>query len=156
MWKVYGEILATADLSSNLRVYQKVIFNRNITVRAMRTSFIVFNDPAFTDVSFNVYSMEGNTPKKLLYQSTNVFTKAAMISDTNGIREVFFEFDNAIFKGTDSYAFVPRGTSYTGTVSSHLAWKRGWPDPVHRLNVTSNVADIQRAPFDLYFIGSEL
>lgn len=154
--KVYGERLETSDLSSGLRVYQKVIFGSNIALRALRTSFVVFNDPAFTALSMNVYSMTGNTPKKLLYQSTNTFAKADVITEDHGLREIYFEFDYPVFKGTDSYAFVPRGTGYTGSVSSHLAWTRAWPDPVYRTNVSSGVIDIMRAPFHIYYIGDEL
>lgn len=157
-WGVFGKVLDTADLSSGKTVYQKVIFNSDIVLSGFQTWFVVYNNPTFTNLYFEVYSLSGTTAKKLLYTSSNVVTKAEMITHSYGIKGIPIKFDNVVFKGTDSYAFVPRGTSYTGTGSAYLAWKLAYPDPAYRTNVPlSSVANLGRSPFDISgFIGAKL
>ena len=106
-WKVWGEPLQTADLSGNLRVFQNVIPNRNIILRAVRIWIIFYNNPTITSLSMDIYSVDpdGN-PKELLHSATNSLTKAEMITDTNGVKEVFFEFNYPVLKSNDTYAFV--------------------------------------------------
>jgi hypothetical protein len=155
-WKVYGERLLTADLTSNLRVYQRVNFNSDIILKACRVWLIAYNDPSFTSLTMDIYSISGTTPKKLLHSSTNSVLKADMLTDTNGVKEIFFNFNSPTFKGVDTFGFVLRATGYTGTTSTHLAWKKAWPDPVYRLNVPVGLHVVGKSPYDIYFIGDEL
>lgn len=155
-WRVFGEPFATADLASGLRVFQPVIFNKNIVLKACRAWFIVYNNPTFTDLSMAIYSNSAGAPKKLLHTSTNAITKATMCTLTNGVKEVYFEFNYPVFNSTDTYHFVPRATGYTGSDSSHLAWRAGFPDPVYRTNVDSSYTKLGVSPYCLYFIGDDL
>lgn len=157
-WQVFGRVLDTADLSSGKSVYQPVIFNNDVILKGFQSWFVVYNDPTFTNLYFQIYSLSGTTAKKLLYTSSNVVTKSEMITLDYGIKGIPFLFDNAIFKGTDSYALVPRATGYTASASSYLAWKFAYPDPVYRTNVPlSSVANLGRSPYDISgFIGAGL
>lgn len=155
MWRVWGEILETSDLSGT-RVYQPYKPNKNIVIIGCRVWIVVYNDPSFTDLNMKIYSNDSDdAPEALLATSTDVRTKSEIITDTNGVKEIYFNFNNFGMQKNDTYNFVLNGSGYTGSSSSHLAWMRGYPDPVHRPNGFGYV-DLAVAPFALYTIGADL
>ncbi len=156
-WRVWGEILTTSDLNgTSTRVAQKVIFNDDLIVKACRAWFVVYNNPTFTTLGFKIYADNNNSPGALLFSSSQI-TKAEMVTLANGVKEVYFELNDYAFQATDVYWFVPFVTgAYVGNDTQHLAWKKAWPDPVYRTNVDSGAEKLHVAPYDLYFIGSEL
>jgi len=157
-WQVAYRQLDTADMSGTPTVYQKVIFPRNVVIRGFQTWFVVYNNPTFTNIYFQVYSLQGTTPKKLIYTSTNVWTKAELHTLAYGIKGFGMIFDDVVFRANETYAFVPRGTSYTGNTSAHLGWKLGFPDPAYRTNVPLlSRANMGRSPYDITgFVGDDL
>jgi hypothetical protein len=155
-WSVYGDSLLTTDLDGTNLKSQKVRFNKNVILKAIRAWFVHYNDPVYTSLYFRIYSDNNGVPGKLLYTSTNVILKSEYITLANGIKEAYWEFDCPAFKDTDFYHFVPIANGYTGTVSSHLAWKKAWPDPVYRTGLTIDATSQNESPFDIYFIGDEL
>lgn len=154
-WRVFGEWYSTAAMSDT-SISQPVIFNDNLVLRSCRIWIIAYNDPSFTSLSMKIYSDNSGSPKKLLHTSTNSPTKAEIITSTNGIKEIYFEFNYPVFKSTDTYQFVLNATGYTGTSSSHLAWRKAWPDPVYRTNVTSTYPKLGVAPYAITFVGADL
>lgn len=156
-WSVYGEVLSPSDIDgTTLRVAQKVTFNANVVVKACRAWFIVYNNPTFSTLGFDVYADDNDSPGAFMF-STTTRSKAELITLNNGIKEAYFELNDEAFTGTDSYWFAPKVTgAYVGNETSHLAWKKAWPDPVYRTSVDSGATMIAVAPYDIYFIGSEL
>lgn len=147
MWKVFGQKMTGAILN------QKVKFASNIDVIAIRTWFIIFNDPDFTGIKLNIYSMRGNTPLKKLATSTNTFLKADICTLENGVKEIYFDFENFQARAGEYYGIVPEIEGYTPALDSYVAWKKAWPDPVYRLGLTLGLKSKLNSPFDLYFIG---
>lgn len=156
---VWADPFETTDLTSNAR-FQSVTFGQDIILRAIRTWIVVYNDPAFTDLNMKIYSNEiiggNNTPKKLLATSTNVQLKADVHTLENGLKEIWFEFDYPVFNGADKYNIVINGTGYTYDVNSHLAWMKGFPNPVYSGGYTPAIETLPYAPYELYFIGASL
>lgn len=150
--------LDTADLSSGLTRYQKVIPTENTVLRGFQTWFFVWNDPTFTDIYFQIYSLQGTTPKKLLYTSTNSILKADLHTLDYADKGFGMLFDYVSLKGGESYALVPRATGYTATSNSYLGWQLGYPDPAYRTNVPLlSVTNLGRSPFKITgFIGDML
>lgn len=154
-WTVWGTELISTDLTSTA-IYQPITFNDDIILRAVRTWVIVYNDPVFTDLSLKIYSNDAGLPKKLLATSTNVITKAEMITETNGVKEIYFEFNYPSFNGADTYHFVLNGTGYAPAGGSHLAWMKAFPDAVYQGGYTPALETIGVAPYQLYCIGAAL
>jgi len=158
-WEVWGNPYLTGELSNTTR-HQPVIFHDDIVLRACRTWVVIYNNPVFTNLQMKIYSSElvggSQVPKKLLHTSSNSPTKAEIITLSNGVKEIYFDFDFPVFSANDTYHFVLSGTGYTGTTDSHIAWQKAFPDPVNRTGLTLSANDIGIAPFQLYFIGSEL
>ena len=153
-WRVWGDSFSTASMTDKSS-YQKVTFDKNYIIKAIRSWFVVYNDPAFTSIHARIYSDEAGLPRKLLATSTNVITKAQMITATNGAKEVYFDFNNFSVRQDNAYHVVINGVGYTGSDSSHLAWMKAFPDPILVTTPTLTANSIAVAPYQIYFIGSE-
>lgn len=154
----FGEICLTADLSPNLRVYQPVIFSKSRVLLACRTRFIYYNNPAFTNITLKMYSNNPatDTPDVLIHSSTTTWTKAQKLTLTNGVNETYFEWSQVNVRAGETYHFIPVATGYTGTNSSHIAWRKAWPDPQYRTNVDLVSGGLGISPFEIYFITAPL
>jgi hypothetical protein len=148
----------TADLTSGFTRYQKIIPTNNTVLRGFQTWFFVWNNPTFTDVYFEIYSLDGTTPRKLLYTSTNSILKADLHTLAYADKAFGMLFDDVALRGGEKYALVPRATGYTATSNSYLGWQLGYPDPAYTTNVpTSSVANLGRSPFKVTgIIGDDL
>lgn len=159
-WRVWGERLETGDLTSNPpRVSQSVKFNENVVLRGCRTWIVVQNKSliTLTGLTMKVYSDRAGAPGKLLHTSTKVWSGLSdIITLEHGVKEIYFDWDDPVFKSTDTYHFALAATTYTGDVDNHIAWRRGYPDPVYQTNLSILTTKITVFPFALYFIGSEL
>lgn len=159
MWKIIGRVADSGDLSGQpVSFYQGVKFHRDVIIRAFQTWFEIHNDPTFTSISFDVYSLSGTTPKKLICSSTNFLTKAQIHTQPYAVKGLRFDLADVAFRGTDWYALVPRAVGYSPTSTSYLVWKFGYPDPAYRLNVPlGSIANAGRSPYDVTgFLGAEL
>lgn len=151
-WRVFGERFETSDFTAPYRVYQPIKFasltSKNVRVKAIRTWFIVYNNPTFTSISLKIYSSRSGTPGSLLYTSSNSITKSQLITEDNGPKECFFEFDQPFaVDGNKQYVIVPVLTGYTGDDTSHVAWRRAFPDVVYDDNLTLTYVKLGVAPF---------
>lgn len=158
-WKVYADEFTTADLTG-VSKYQSVSFGSDLILVGVRTWIVVYNDPTFTNLNMKIYSNEVissvNTPKKLLATSTNVQAKSVIHTLPNGVKEIYFDFNYPAFNGLDIYNIVINGTGYTYAASSHLAWMKGYPNPVYSGGYTPALETLPYAPYELYFIGANL
>lgn len=156
-WRLVGTKILTGELSGTTH-YQPFTPTKNTILRAVRTSLIGYNNPSFTSINMKLYSDNGGVPGILIATSTNSQTPAALKPGalSHYVTETWFEFDDISLKADSMYHLVLNGVSYVGTESSHLAWMRGWPDPVYRegISVTFEVGRI--APHQFYLIGADL
>lgn len=155
-WTVWADDFTVGDMSG-VSKFQPVTFGKDLILRAVRTWIVVYDDPAFTSLNMKIYSNEGSyTPKKLLATSTNVITKAELHTLPNAVKEIWFEFDYPVFNGNDVYNVVINGTGYAPTGDKHLAWMKGFPDPVYSTAYVPAIETLPYAPYQLYFIGADL
>lgn len=154
-WRMYGDNYSTAA-ASDASIYQKFIPTNNTVLVAIRAKIIQNNNPSWTSASMKIYSYVGGAPRALIATSTNSVTKASISALNSFMAEVPFYFSNLILKGSESYAAVINFSGYTGSDSSHLAWKRSFPDPVYRTNVTTTFEGLLTTPFDMICIGDDL
>lgn len=157
-WRVFGDPWETGELENKTK-FVTIEFGSNKIIRAIRTWVIVYNDPVFTNLNMKIYSNEvvssDNTPKKLLATSTNTLTKAEIITLDNGVKEIYFEFDDFPVVGADKYNLVINGAGYAPTGSSHLAWRKAFPDPVYSGGFTPSIERMMYAPYEVYAIGGD-
>ena len=101
----YAWVIETGDLSGTA-INQKVKFNSNISLKAIRTWFVSYNNPVFTNLRMKIYSNYNDGPLKLLHTSTNAWSSGQITSATYGLREIYFEFAEPFKKGADEYYVV--------------------------------------------------
>lgn len=159
-WTVWGDTWETTASMENTTLFQTVQFNTDVILRAVRTWIIYVENPTYTSLSMKIYSNEivgsTNTPRKLLYTSTDTRTPAEIKGETalaHGVREIYFNFADINLKGADKYNFVINAVGYAPSGDSHLAWMKGFPDPVYSTGYTPAIETINIAPYQMYFIG---
>lgn len=131
----------------------------DIILRAVRTWVVVYNAPTFTNLSMKIYSNNtesgSNAPGVLLHSSTTQWNLADLTTEDNAVKEIYFEFPDVSLNGVDEYNFVVSADTYVYLESSHLAWRKAWPDPVYRAAYTPSRVNMGRAPFELYLVGAQ-
>ncbi len=154
-YSVFGQRWAAGELL-NTSVFQPFKPVNDLVIRAFRTKIIVFNDPVFTDLNMKIYSDDLGTPKELLHTSTNVRTKAQLHVDDNAVKETFFQFNDIVLKGGDTYHAVINGTGYSPTGTSYLAWMKSFPDPVNATGLTINQGELGVFPSFMALIADRV
>lgn len=155
-WQVWADSYDASSLSDK-SLYQPFRPNQNILIKALRTWFVIYNDPIFTSLNARIYatdSGEDRTPTKLIATSDSR-TKAQIHTEDYGIRETWFEWSPVVELEADTwYAIVINGVGYNPTLSSYLSWMKAYPDPVLPTDYTNNLITVHRAPYQIYFIGA--
>lgn len=154
---VFGRILETADLSG-LTQYHRFTPTDDIVLKAIRTTVIQYANPTYTSISMKLYSdNSSSTPGALIATSTNSVLKATIDEGVaSSLAEIYFEFNEIVLKSGTYYHFVLAGSGYTGSASSHLAWKHGGYNPVYETGLTLTTEKLGISPFDLVVIGDGL
>ena len=155
-YKVWGNKLDAPDLLGTSK-YVTFKPNKNLVLRAVRTSFIVYNDPVFTNLNAKIYTAgDNNAPGLLLYTSTDSRTKAEIHTRPNGDKSTYFTFADIPLQANTYYNVVVNGQGYIPTANSHLAWRLAFPDPVYRDPLfTYGFSNLNRCPYDLHIIAGE-
>lgn len=162
VWTVYGSIYENGSDLTDTTLFQPVKFPENTIVKGVRTWIILASDPTFTDLNMKVYSNREDSgdpaPGVLLHTSTDTRLKSEILTtEDNGVREIYFTFNDINLKANDTYHFVINGTGYSPTSSSFIAWRIAWPDPVYTANYTPTANNISIAPYMITtFIGGDL
>jgi hypothetical protein len=157
MWKVWADSFSTSEIT----LYQKqqtVIFNSNVILRYAKTWVVVSDAPDFTNLKMRIYAVNENSERgAILHTSSNTFQLSDILTaEDHGCKELYFEFPDISLSGVQPYYFALGADTASFTDESLLAWKKGFPDPVHAENVTTTFVSAARNPYDLYFIGAKL
>jgi hypothetical protein len=173
-WEIWGQRWDDAE-STTTDLYVSFKPSKNVTLLAIRTWIIVFDNPTYTAGSMKIYSNTGSasaspsTPNKLLYTSSNTVTSSDLQpTEANAVSEVYFEFNPTAGNLGDSmgealrkdewYHAVINWTGYSGNDdTSHLAWRNGWPDHPYKnkgftLSANSQLVD----PFSIAIVSADL
>jgi hypothetical protein len=148
-WKVLGSILPSPNT-----FFQYAKFHENTDLVCCRSRFIIYNNPTFTGLKMGIYSLRNGLPFMQLALSSNTLTKAEISTLANGVKEVYFNFNHFQAKKNEVYAFMPILDGYVSLETSHVGWKRSYPDPICQTNFDNDVRHLRESPFDIHFIGA--
>lgn len=158
-WKVYGKEMLAGELTGS-GVSQVVIPDIDTILIGVRLWLIFVGDPVLADLNLKIYGNDSidDTASSLLHTSSDTRTKAEIITLANGVKEIYFTFNEVNLNQGDKYHFVLNGTGYVPVVgSSYVAWRVAWPDPVYRNNYTPTSVNLTTAPFFISsLIGADL
>lgn len=168
-WRVAHTWMDTAALGTpDLSIYQPFSAQQNCLIEMIRT-WVVFDtlstSLAMTDLRLRIYSNNvagGNVPEYQLAESTSIWTKTQLITMPDattlqyGVVGVPFRFSDFPARASDTYHLVLKASGYTGSDTSHLSWRRGYPDPTYRGNLTMTFENQLRYPRMVSFFGKLL
>jgi len=131
-WTQYGDALTTSEASNKSR-YLRFSPTENTVLLAIRTWVILYNPPSFTNLRCKLYADRNGLPAGLISTSTTTWSKTDLLTQYNyGTKEIYFEFSPTIaLQENLYYHFVLNVDNYTYAEESHIAWRKGWPDPVY-------------------------
>lgn len=152
-WSIYASRWESGELddTSQFQVIKPV---KDIVLKAVRTWIVIYNAPTFSNLTMKIYANDKNVsadqPGALLATSSTQWNLADLTTENNAVKETYFEFDDFNMNGEDEYCFVMAADSYVYLASSHLAWRKAWPDPVYQAAYTPTIPNMGRAPFEIY------
>jgi hypothetical protein len=156
--KVFGDRFSTGDLSAQ-DAYQLFKISQDMLLLAARLEIVVFNSPSFSNLNASIFSVKNNLPDTLICTSDNSFSLTELTSQAYALKEIFFSFrgpNGQMLSSNEFYAIVLNATSYVGDENSHLAWKKGFPDPTYLLNDPISLEHLQICQRQVAFIGTNL
>lgn len=157
MWKVYGNILETAEINGTDKSQaMKIKMNSNSIVKAIRTWFVFYNDPVFTELRLRIYEDQGGVAGKLIATSSNFFAPADVQTDAYAHKGLYFELPDIALKATQFYHVLPYAVGYTGNDSTHIAWSKAFPDPEYRDGLSLTFESMHVSPYRLAIVGAPL
>lgn len=154
-YRCWAERFVTADFSGSPVHKQGLVLSSDTALKAIRTRFVLFNAPVFTELSLRIYSSAASGLGTLLMTSTTTWTKAQISSYDHSASEIYFEFSGKHLSA-GSYFIVPWITGYTGTESTHVAWVRAYPDPTYTTGLTLERRKLSSLPYSFGIVGSTL
>jgi len=166
-WKVFGE---RYDTLAALEATQDFTFDDDLFLRGSQDWFVFFSSPTFTTLSMNIYSDRNGSPGAIVKTSSKTWTKAEIIAEgtqletgaaftdlRNGVIKLYWDWDDFPLKGGTKYHMVFNATGYTGDENSHIAWRKGWPDPVYTEGFTTTIISAAKDPRMIAgFVGSDI
>ena len=153
-WLVYGDSYDNDTDYSNGAKTVRFKLNSKVVIKYIRTWVIVNNDAPFTNITGKIYyDKPDETKGDLIQASSTTFTKAQVLSLDNGVRELYFQFNDLALDGDNYYHFALMGTSSGFSDSSHIAWKTSYPDPVYEGGVSVTFSNLPKFPYTFVVIG---
>lgn len=119
------------------RIDTKQIFtsDSDTVLKALRVKLISFGNPNFTEITCKIFKVRGNTVLDEICSSQNTIKKADIEGDS--LTEVYFDFQEVIFKSGSKFAIGFSITGYAHSDESHLAAMKGWPEQIYASGIDS-------------------
>lgn len=154
MWTVYGDTFSTGDMTNADRSMRFSPIENNVLL-TMRTWIILYNPPNFTNLVAKLYSDREGLPGALIATSVNSYNKADVLTTgPYGLKDIYFTFSPKISLSANLYYhFVLNCSGYTYAEESHIAWRKGWPDPIYG---TATFNNLLTQPYMCPLIGAKL
>lgn len=131
------------------RIETKQIFtaDSDFVLKALRVKLISFGNPAFTEITCKIFKVRGDTVLDEICSSQNTIKKIEIPGDS--LTEVYFDFQEVIFKSASKFAIGFIAAGYVHSDESHLAVMKGWPEQIY----ASGIDSAGDAPLYIGFIG---
>jgi len=162
-WDFFGDRLETADVATSAAAQQVADLNKDLFVRGINPFLVFFNNPVFSLLKMKIHADRGDDIAKLIATSTNSWTLSEIkteptidFTEAFVFARIYFDFADIPLKSGTKYWFLLDLAGYTGTASSHIGWKKDWPDPVQRESLTTTFESIHKAPRNFDLIASEI
>jgi len=155
-YRVWGDRFESGELLTTAKS-QPLTPNADMYLSTVRATMIFINNPTFTSLTAKIYSDEGGLPSTLLYSSTTSLTKAEILTEENGSREMYFNFNGEPLTATVPYHVVINGAGYVPDATSFILWQKAFPNSVYSVTgVSEDPIKLGIYPYHAYLVGSKL
>ncbi len=153
---LYGKRLTNSHFSGAPVVFQPFTLPNITRLKAVRSWFIAYNNPTFTQLEMRIYANNLGMPTDLLHTFDKVWTLSEITSSAYAAKELYFDFTTPIWLRSGTlYHLVPWVTGASFSVGSHLSWVKGFPDPNMGTSLDVGNQNIAQLPAYAAFIGGE-
>ena len=153
--RVFADLFTTADMTGTSQ-YLTFSPGRNMSLKAVRTWLVMYNNPSFTNLTMKLYADRNGEPGKLKSSSLSFKSTVDLNLDDYTYVETFFEFPLPDLHETTDYHLVINCSGYTFSEGSFIAWAKAWPDPVYGNPSSPTFEGVAVQPYFLSVIGDEL
>jgi hypothetical protein len=129
-WSIWADPISTAD-STGVTKFITFGVENNCIMRAAKTCFVFNNVGSFTGMQLKLYASRDGAPAGLIATSTSSWQKSDLVTLNNAHVEVYFEFNFIPLQKDTTYHLVMNCSGYTFSTGNHMAWRKGWPDPIY-------------------------
>lgn len=154
-WKVYGDSYNTDTSFNDGTKTVRFKLNKNAIIKYIRTWIILFNNPNVINMTASIYYDQNNEKGELFCDSLTTHKKTDLITLENGIKSIYFEFDENSFNKDMWYHFAIHGNSVGFSNDSHVAMKTSYPDPVYKEGLAIIFSNLPKFPYEFVVIGDE-
>lgn len=157
-WKHLVKPYDTADMSATVpTVFQRLKVSAGLAsalLHGVTVGLVFVGNPAFTALTAELWSDDGDGPGKLIATSTTSWTKAQCITLDHAVKWAGFAFNKVHMRAGLNYCVAIRASGYTGADASYIGWRFSFPDPQYQTGLTIQVVKGLSFPFDVILIGS--
>ena len=156
---VLGEVLKTGDQNATPPTFfHRFTPNYFMELKAIQSWVVKHGAPTCDGISLGLYAMASVFgERRLIAQSNTSWQVSEVSSSTYAVKQLYFNFDNAILLRKDTeYAVSLLLENYTGDDDNHIAWVRDWPDPVTSFAGEADLNSLNTYPFRFGIIGREV
>jgi hypothetical protein len=159
-WYMLTKQILTADNSSTAPgVFQQFRLGTAESpalLRGLSCGIVLYNDPAFTSLTMELWSDRTNAPGKLIATSSTSYAKAVLLTTNNhGVRFLGFTFGRIPLRPGSYYHAAIRLSGYTGTDSSYVGWRVSYPDLEYSTGITQEKTKAGIYPLQLSVLTAE-
>lgn len=159
-WMLLVKRFLTADMSASIpTIYQSFKIssgNPSAFLAGLQAHVDLYNDPAFTALTMEVWSDKNGAPGRLLATSTTSYAKAALLEVQDyALRQLGFEFPKIPLKAGMLYHATLRASGYTGTDSTNIGWVSSYPKPQYTTGITQTISKAGNYPLELNVFTAE-
>lgn len=160
-WRIIGIPIDTADAAPSVpTIYQTFTLDSDEGNKLLRHAIagIIAHNPTFTAITMKIWADSAGSPSKLIATSTNSKVRSDLLAGAQnyGVCWAKFTFNDLPLKAGATYHLSLNVTGYTYGASTHLAWRKSYPDPQYRTGLTLNAAKGAKHPLELVLITADL
>lgn len=151
--RLWGRI---AETLTGTEIYQPFLPGQDFILRGLRHWIVLLNNPTVSTLRCSIYANNSTTnlPSTKIADASNTWEKSDLLTQTHGFFEIYFDFNFVPLQADTRYHVVFTADSYTYSISSHVAYRVAYPDPVYSGGLTIAPEKLDVFPLALYFIGA--
>ncbi len=156
-WRMISKPYTTAEMIGTPTISQRFTTSTNQALRGVAAGVLVYNNPAITALTMEIWTDRDSSAAVLIATSSTSYSKVQLLGvENSSYNLVGFTFDDIALRSGGFYHLALRASGYTGDATSHVAWRKSYPDPQYRTGMTLNAAKAANHHLEFSLITAEI